>query len=142
MYSSGCYLLQDILLDSRLRNIEPLTNIKMYEYLYILDKEDNMMYSAEDKALYRRIYQDELADIPEGLTLRRATADDYDDIIKFSKAVPNGTDILSVGRDYLPFLYHERLAHPSKYLFVAEKNKQAVSSNIIIIIIFILKGHA
>ena len=91
----------------------------MFQCFHVSDTADKMNYSAEDKALYRRIYQNDLPDIPEGLTLRRATADDYDDIIEFSKAVPRGTDYLSDGRDYLPYLYHQRLAHPLRHLFVA-----------------------
>ena len=78
-----------------------------------------MYFTTEDKALYHIAFHVDLPEIPAGLTLRRATAEDYDGVMKITEGVLDSTD-------YLPTLYHQYLAHPTRYLFVAEIDKQIV----------------
>ena len=78
------------------------------------------MFTSEDNALYQRLTHQDLPAIPTGLTIRKARPDDYDAVMGFSEGVLDGTD-------YLPALYHEYLAHPTRYLYVAVFNGDVVS---------------
>ena len=78
-----------------------------------------MPFTNEDNTLYQRAFHVHLPEIPAGLTLRRATAEDYDGVMKISEGVLDATD-------YLPSLYHQYLAHPTRYMFVAEIDKYIV----------------
>ena len=80
-----------------------------------------MQFPQEDKTLYRSKMNKDLPEIPAGVMLRNATADDYQPIIEFSKDI-------CPGRDYLKAMYHKYLVHPLRYLFVAELNHRVVSS--------------
>ena len=79
-----------------------------------------MDFTLEDKALYSARVQKDLPHIPAGLVMRRAAADDYDDIMEFSKGLYNGID-------YLEGSYHRYLSNPLRYLYVGEMNNRTVS---------------
>ena len=76
-----------------------------------------MHFTNEDNT--QRAFHVHLPEIPAGLTLRRATAEDYDGVMKISEGVLDVTD-------YLPSLYHQYLAHPTRYMFLAEIDKHIV----------------
>ena len=82
-----------------------------------------MYFTNEDSDLYQRLFHIDVPEVPAGVTLRAARVDDYQAIMGFSEG-------LLYGRDYLPGLYHRYMAHPTRYLYVAEIDGKVVSFNL------------
>ena len=76
-----------------------------------------MHFTTEDNALYLRALHLDLPSIPDGLTKRRATAENYDGVMGFSE----GGRLLII---CLPCIIS--IVHPKRYLFVADIDKQLV----------------
>ena len=69
-----------------------------------------MHFTTEDNALYLRALNLDLPSIPDGLTMRRATAENYDGVMGFSEGVLGGRLLIIC----LPCIIS--IVHPKRYL--------------------------
>ena len=82
-----------------------------------------MCFTKKDSDLYQYLIHIDVPEVPAGVTLRAARVDDYQAITGFSKR-------LLYGRYYLLGLYHRYMAHPTRYIYVAEIDGKVVSFNL------------